>query len=69
MNRIFVKPQEGMKVRMPAADGGSFMRAEGQQVKDSVYWRRRLKEGSVVEASAKPEPKSVTKKTTKDSKE
>ena len=56
MNRIFVKPAPGLKVRDPQsrlhiADGGQF-------VEENSYWVRRLADGDVVQAEP---PKSDKK--------
>lgn len=52
----FVKPAPGLKVRNP--ETGLHLPDEGDQVPLTTYWRRRLKDGDVVDAkpakSAKP---------------
>lgn len=52
MARIYVKPAEGRRVRLP---DGSIIPAEGAEVEHDVFIRRRLADGDLVEATA---PKS-----------
>ena len=48
MTNVFVKPQEGGRVRMPER-GGKVMSAEGQLVPRNDYYERLLLAGDVVE--------------------
>lgn len=51
---MFVKPNQGRKVRDPDTKG--FLPEEGAQVPPSLYWTRRLRDKDVVEC----EPPSAT---------
>lgn len=42
---MFVKPKDGLSVRDPVK--GTLLPAEGAEVRDSVFWRRRLRDGDV----------------------
>lgn len=59
---MFIKPaKEGLIVRHPKTK--RILKKEGEKVKSSTYWRRRIKDGSVVEVSASAsKPKKETKK-------
>jgi hypothetical protein len=55
---MFLKPaKEGLIVRHPETKRP--LRQEGEEVKKSSYWLRRLKEGSVIEASKKADFKKA----------
>ena len=52
MDKLHVKPAEGRQVRR---EDGSIIPAEGAQVPNSTYYRRRLRDGDLVKvATAKP---------------
>ncbi|ELN0130425.1 DUF2635 domain-containing protein [Raoultella planticola] len=42
---MFVKPKDGISVRCPVR--GEALPAEGAEVPDNTFWRRRLKDGDV----------------------
>lgn len=42
---MFVKPKDGVSVRDPVK--GSPLPAEGAEVPDTIFWRRRLRDGDV----------------------
>lgn len=44
--RVHLKPAEGLKVRQP---DGQVLPEEGKEVELTTYWRRRLRDGDVVE--------------------
>ncbi len=46
LDRLFVKPAAGLKVRDDAS--GQHLPPEGKDVPDTPYWRRRLRSGDVV---------------------
>lgn len=48
MKKIFLKPAKGLKVRDP--DRGDFLPDDGREVVLTTFWRRRLRDGDVVEA-------------------
>ena len=50
---MFVKPAKGLVIRDP--DLLDLLPATGREVPDSDYWRRRLRDGDVVEADATTE--------------
>ena len=52
---MFVKPNNGLSVRCPVK--GSPLPKDGAEVPDNTFWRRRLRDGDVVNA----EPKAVAK--------
>lgn len=59
---MFLKPsKEGLLVRHPQTKRP--LKQEGEEVKKSTYWLRRLKEGSVIEVN-----KSVSKPKVADAK-
>lgn len=65
MNTIFVKPaREGLIVRDPITK--QIMPADGKEVTDSTYWRRRLRDGDVVKARP---PKKVANSASNPNKE
>lgn len=50
MTTKFLKPaKDTLKVRDPAT--GEYLPTEGKEVEVTSYWRRRIKDGDVVEAS------------------
>ncbi len=62
MSKIKLKPsKKGLKVTNPKH--GRFLREEGEEVNLTIYWRRRLKCGDVVEV--KEEKKKPSKKINK----
>ena len=58
MAGIFLIPKSGLQVRDPA--DGQPLPADGKTVRDSGYWRRRLRDGDVTLGKA-PAKKSGTK--------
>lgn len=51
----FIKPAKGIKLYNP--ESRDFINADGQRVKKSSYWTRRIAEGSAIEINqAKPAP-------------
>lgn len=70
MDRIFVKPRAGVKVRYPDPPY-VHLPAEGAEVPESSYWVRRLQDGDVEQAApavivpapptTQPEPSGATK--------
>lgn len=58
---LVVKPAEGLLFRIPGRKG--YVPAEGVEVTDSVFIRRRLEDGSLVEV--KPEKKAAKKAASK----
>lgn len=51
----FIKPAKGIKLYDP--ETRNFINPEGQRVKKSSYWTRRITEGSAIEISqARPAP-------------
>lgn len=50
---MFIKPAAGLKVRV---DAGRLLADEGEEVVDSVYWQRRLRDGDVVLADPPQQP-------------
>jgi len=42
---MFVKPKDGLSVRDPVK--GSPLPAEGAEVPDTIFWRRRVRDGDV----------------------
>ena len=50
---MFIKPAAGLKVRV---DAGRLLAEEGEEVVDSVYWQRRLRDGDVVLAEPPQQP-------------
>lgn len=57
MQHIFVRPRDGLVLRMP--EGFGTLPAEGMEVEDSLYWRRRIADGDVLLG---PAPASKPKK-------
>lgn len=56
--RITVVPAAGRAVPDPQA--GNLLPAEGREVTDSVWWRRRLADGDITIKQAKAVKKEVT---------
>lgn len=52
-----IKPRDGLIVRDPQRNMQP-LPAEGREVRDTAYWRRRLRAGDVVQA---PAPKKSTR--------
>lgn len=59
MKKVFVKPKEGLRVVKP--ETRLQLAAEGEEVIDSSYWRRREMDGDVTIEEAKVEKKEVKK--------
>lgn len=59
--KIYVKPAEGKKVRLPASLNGALMPEEGMLVPDDSYWRRRQRGGDVIKCKAPTKPKTAVK--------
>lgn len=56
---IFVKPAKpGAKVHLEGK-ARAFLPAEGAEVAHSIYWVRRIKDGSVVEVKSQTKPNKV----------
>lgn len=45
MDLIFVRPREGLAIRMP---DGAPLPAEGAEVEPGLYWQRRIADGDVL---------------------
>lgn len=52
MPQIRATPKNGLSVQMP--DAKRFLAAGGEDVEDSVYWRRRAADGDVEISDVKP---------------
>ncbi len=59
MQTIKVKPQQGLLVRDP--ETRKQLKATGEEKPRNVYWLRRIKDGSVIEVTAKATKKAATK--------
>jgi hypothetical protein len=59
MAKVFIKPKEGIKVRDPHTK--QYLPEEGAFVELSSYWKRRLKDGDVIEEKL-PKKSKVVKK-------
>lgn len=57
MSKVFLKPNEGIKVRDPHT--GNYLPEDGAEVELNTYWQRRLNDGDIVEV--KPEKKTKSK--------
>lgn len=57
---LILAPNEGLLVRHP---DGKPLSKEGEKVKRTAYWIRRLKDKSVIELEKLPEKKAVEAKT------
>ena len=64
MNRIKVKPAEGLIIRKPHREGGGLLDPSGELVHDRSYWHRLLKAGDVVSVQEQA-PKKVTARSAK----
>jgi len=64
VSKFKIKPAKGLKVRKP---DGDFLKAEGEEVASSVYWRRRIafREVEIVAAGNAQIPKVVKKEEVK----
>ena len=51
MNKIFVKPKEGILVRNPAKPGSPFIKSSGEWLQKSRYVIRRLRDGDLLETT------------------
>lgn len=49
--KVFLKPKEGLKI--PRPDNGRVLKAEGEIVEHSTFWRRRISDGDVIEVQGK----------------
>lgn len=61
MDKVFVKPAPGMKVRMPD-NPREFLPADGAEVERGAFWLRRLRDGDVHEVQAPRAAKPSSKK-------
>ncbi|MFP3943813.1 MAG: DUF2635 domain-containing protein [Alphaproteobacteria bacterium] len=52
MDRIRVMPREGVKVR--TEDGSRFIKEKGEPVPLTTYYRRRLRDGDLIEEPPSP---------------
>ena len=59
MDRIFIKPAEGLRVKDPNTKEP--LPKEGKQVQKSIYWLRRINAGDVLLVEA-PKPSKHTSK-------
>lgn len=59
---MFVKPKDGFSVRDPVK--GSPLPAEGAEVPNTIFWRRRLSDGDVSITEKPVTPLVVTVKST-----
>jgi len=59
---MFVKPKNGLSVRDPVK--GSPLPADGADVPDTIFWRRRLRDGDVT-TTDKPVTSVASTKTVK----
>lgn len=60
---LTIKPAEGLIVRCPS---GALLAKDGETVKRSAYWIRRLNDGSVVEIKTLPKAGAKPKTSTED---
>jgi len=60
INKIYLIPAEGHRVRDPAGPGKTLLPEEGKLVPESTYWLRRLKEKSVKKGKAPKAEKTET---------
>ncbi len=60
MDKVFVKPTaEGLKVPLPRdlqVNGRVYLKAEGEELSDCTWWRRREREGDVAINAVKAAP-------------
>jgi hypothetical protein len=67
VEKLFVKPAKGLVV--PRPDNGRVLKEEGEWVKQSTYWRRRIADGDVlVDDKAVDKSESKPKKSEKSDK-
>ncbi|UEX76990.1 DUF2635 domain-containing protein [Sediminicurvatus halobius] len=59
MQESYLKPRDGLQVRKP---DGRVLAAEGERVALTSYWRRRLRDGDVVEARPPRKPSKAESK-------
>lgn len=64
MQKIFVKPAPGLKVRLPE-NPRAFLPDDGAEVERDAFWLRRLRDGDVVEALAPVEAVTVNRSASK----
>lgn len=55
--KVFLKPQSGMKIRMPETNG--HLPDEGMELELTHYWRRRIKDGDVVKVQPPKDKKAA----------
>jgi len=60
MCKIIIKPAPGLKIRNPINQ--IHIKSEGEAVENNTFWRRRLKDGSVVLANSDKPAIKVQKK-------
>lgn len=58
MQELYLKPRDGLQVRKP---DGRVLAAAGERVALTTYWRRRLRDGDVLEARPARKPKAESK--------
>lgn len=64
MPKMKLRPtRKGLKV--PFSMSQKYLKEEGESVKMSSYWIRRMKEGDVEEVKEEEKPKAVSKKKTR----
>lgn len=56
MDKLHVKPADGRQVRR---EDGSIIPADGAQVPNSTYYRRRIKDGDLVKVDSKTAKKGA----------
>jgi hypothetical protein len=63
MEKMFVKPAPGLKVRLPE-NPSAFLPDDGAEVERNAFWLRRLRDEDVVHAApaSKPTAKPASKK-------
>lgn len=59
MKTIFVKPNSGLKIRMPGS--GAVLPVDGAEVPNSSFWLRRIADGDAVMVEPKKEKKEGSK--------
>lgn len=60
MDKVTVKPREGVKVR--TEDGSRFIKETGEPVPLTTYYRRRLTDGDLIEGKGGGSEKAVPAK-------
>jgi hypothetical protein len=58
--KVLLRPRKGLAVPNPRT--GKSLRAEGERVELSAYWRRRLRDGEVEAGSARVEDHTSVEK-------